>query len=176
MTTKPGDVARYRGLKLAARISALLTENSTLTVERDALRAENARLREGLGKIATATGGNGIPFANKWARSIAEDALGDEIVQREVGGSMPQKVMANTGEAKCLGKRNSDTHSSTQHSSELSRGSCDTWTGSWGHPDACPCSLKGVEECKHLHTSPGAGYNRWCDDCGGMLPESVLLP
>jgi hypothetical protein len=32
---------------------------------------------------------------------------------------------------------------------------------------------KGVEECKHLHTSPGAGYNRWCDDCGGMLPESV---
>ena len=32
---------------------------------------------------------------------------------------------------------------------------------------------RGIEECKHLHTSPGAGYNRWCDDCGGMLPESV---
>lgn len=42
------------------------------------LSAANVRiavLEGALQKIATATGGNVIPFANKWARGVAEDAL-----------------------------------------------------------------------------------------------------
>lgn len=27
--------------------------------------------------------------------------------------------------------------------------------------------------CKHESRSPGAGYNEWCDKCGGMLPASA---
>lgn len=27
-------------------------------------------------------------------------------------------------------------------------------------------------KCEHRNTSPGADYNEWCDDCGGLLPRS----
>ena len=86
MTTKPGEVRCFL-------LGQLLMMDADDEIEVDNVQfilasdydaamavkdAEIARLREGLGKIATATGGNGIPFANKWARSIAEAALGDE--------------------------------------------------------------------------------------------------
>lgn len=42
------------------------------------LRAYAERLRAGLERIRDATGGNGLPFANKWARGVAEETLGEE--------------------------------------------------------------------------------------------------
>ena len=36
---------------------------------------EVERLVAGLERIKNATGGNGLPFANKWARGVAEDTL-----------------------------------------------------------------------------------------------------
>ena len=42
---------------------------------RNGVKAGSLRQLAVLKRIAGATGGNGLPFANKWARSVAEEAV-----------------------------------------------------------------------------------------------------